>query len=115
MARSATARPFHAQYGYYAHAVGPETAKAPEGWMKRLVPVHIQPRPGSKRTTIAFCMEIHDLVLAKLTAGRARDWEFARVCVEHELCDIAILLERCAAMPLDGMHRDHIAAGLREL
>ncbi|MHB8141744.1 MAG: hypothetical protein ACYDHD_10935 [Vulcanimicrobiaceae bacterium] len=25
--------PFHDLYGYYAHAVGPETAVAPEGWM----------------------------------------------------------------------------------
>jgi hypothetical protein len=24
--------PFHAAFGYYAHGVGPETAKAPAGW-----------------------------------------------------------------------------------
>lgn len=106
---------FHAQYGYYAHAVGPETAKAPEGWMTRLVPVQIPPRPASKRTTIALCMEIHDLVLAKLAAGRDRDWEFARICVDHKLCDITTLLDRCAAMPLDDAHRDHIDASLRNL
>ncbi|MDO8185694.1 hypothetical protein Q5424_15545 [Conexibacter sp. JD483] len=60
-------------------------------------------------------MEIHDLVLAKLAAGRDRDWEFARVCLEHELCDITLLLERCTAMPLDDAHRAHIAASLRDL
>lgn len=106
---------FHAQYGYYAHAVGPETAKAPDGWTERLVPVQIPPRPGSKRTTIALCMEIHDLVLAKLAAGRDRDWGFAQICLEHELCELATLLERCADMPLDDAHRDRIDAGLRDL
>lgn len=104
---------FHAQYGYYAHAVGPETAKAPDGWMSRLVPVEIPPRPASKRTTIALCMEIHDLVLAKLAAGRDRDWEFARICLEHKLCRRETLLERCAEMPLDDAHRGHVDAGIR--
>jgi hypothetical protein len=28
---------FHLAYGYYAHGVGPETAKAPSGWEERLV------------------------------------------------------------------------------
>lgn len=107
--------PFHTQYGYYAHAVGPETAKAPDGWMTRLVAVEIPPRPASQRQAVALCMEIHDLVLAKLAAGRERDWDFARVCLEHQLCVIATLLERCTRMPLDDSDIQHIAAGLRSL
>jgi hypothetical protein len=27
--------PFHRAFGYYAHGVGPETAKAPQGWQQR--------------------------------------------------------------------------------
>ena len=27
---------FHAAFGYYAHGVGPETAKAPRGWQERV-------------------------------------------------------------------------------
>src|ERR671919_227257 len=30
---------FDSSFGYYAHAVGPETAKAPADWEDRLVPV----------------------------------------------------------------------------
>jgi hypothetical protein len=30
---------FDSSFGYYAHAVGPETAKAPSGWEERLVRV----------------------------------------------------------------------------
>jgi hypothetical protein len=102
---------FHAQYGYYAHGVGPETAKAPDGWMTRLVEVRIAARPGSRRAPIAFCLEMHDLVLAKLAAGRERDWEFARVCVHRGLCDVQILLERSDQLPLDAVQR----ARIREL
>ena len=36
--------PFQAAFGYYAHGVGPETAKAPAGWQKRLVRREIPPR-----------------------------------------------------------------------
>jgi hypothetical protein len=41
--------PFHEAHGYYAHGVGPETAKAPKGWQDRLVKREIPPRPGAKR------------------------------------------------------------------
>jgi hypothetical protein len=104
---------FHAQYGYYAHAVGPDTAKAPAGWMTRLVEVPIPPRPASRQAATAWCIEAHDLVLAKLAAGRDRDWEFARICVEHGLCDLATLLERCTDLPLAREDVAHIEAGLR--
>jgi hypothetical protein len=36
---------FQATYGYYAHGVGPETAKAPAGWEGRLVRAEVQRRP----------------------------------------------------------------------
>ena len=37
---------FHRSFGYYAHGVGPETAKAPAGWQDRLVRVEVPPRRG---------------------------------------------------------------------
>jgi Nucleotidyltransferase of unknown function (DUF6036) len=64
--------PFHLAFGYYAHGVGPETAKAPRGWQERLVMREIPPRVTSKRTAVAWCLEPHDLVLSKCAAGRAR-------------------------------------------
>lgn len=69
---------FHSQFGYYAHGVGPETAKAPNGWTQRLVAVHIPARPGSRRETVALCLEVHDLVLP---AGAPRS---ARHCARSE-------------------------------
>jgi hypothetical protein len=41
--------PFHLAFGYYAHGVGPQTAKAPAGWEQRLLRVQIPPRRGSRR------------------------------------------------------------------
>jgi hypothetical protein len=45
---------FHATFGYYAHGVGPETAKAPIGWEQRLVRVPVPPRVGSDRAPVAW-------------------------------------------------------------
>lgn len=73
---------FHSQYDYYAHGVGPETAVGPKGWRDRLIPVEIPPRVGSNRRPVAYCMEMHDLILAKCVAGRDRDWRYAREAVK---------------------------------
>jgi hypothetical protein len=85
--------PFHQTFGYYAHGVGEETARLPEGWRSRLVPVPVGEARG-------LCLEIHDLVLSKWAAGREKDREFASAVVRHGLVDRGILLERLQTMPL---------------
>lgn len=95
---------FHATYGYYAHGVGPETAKAPAGWEHRLVRVEIRPRVGQKSGALALCLEVHDLVLAKCVAGRDRDWEFAEVAIEAGLAHIDELLLRIPGLPAPADH-----------
>jgi hypothetical protein len=66
--------PFHNSFGYYAHGVGPLTAKAPVGWQDRLVGREIPKRVTSKQKAVAWCLELQDLVLSKCVAGRDRDW-----------------------------------------
>lgn len=46
---------FHPTYGYYAHGIGPETAKAPAGWQNRLIEVPIEPRPRRVAIAKAIC------------------------------------------------------------
>jgi hypothetical protein len=78
---------FHETYGYYAHGVGPETASAPAGWEDRLVRLDLpamRPRTG---TVTAWCLEIHDLILAKLAAGRPHDLTFAEDALRAGLAD----------------------------
>jgi hypothetical protein len=91
---------FQRTFGYYAHGVGPETAKLPRGWEDRRVRVDIPPRPGSKRKPVAYCPEIHDLVLSKLVAGRERDIDYARQAKAHDLVDPAVLSERVGDLPV---------------
>lgn len=106
---------FHRSYGYYAHGVGPETAKAPAGWEGRLVRVGVEPRPGSGRTPVALCLEVHDLILAKCAAGRERDWEFARDALMAGLVDAQVLLRRVEGVPLDRRRRTHVREMLEGL
>jgi uncharacterized nucleotidyltransferase DUF6036 len=92
--------PFQRTYGYYAHGVGPETAKLPRGWEDRRARVDVPPRHGSKRKPVAFCPEIHDLVLSKLAAGRERDIDYAREAKAHGLVDPDVLGERVVDLPV---------------
>lgn len=87
---------FDSTFGYYAHAVGPETAKAPAGWEDRLVPVQSE----NTGNAIGWCLEVHDLVLSKCAAGRERDWEFAREALGHGLVDPEELQRRAGDLPL---------------
>jgi hypothetical protein len=104
---------FHETYGYYAHAVGPETAKAPTGWEDRLVILNVPARVASTTTAVAYCLEPHDLILSKLAANRERDWEFAKDAVAARLVDPAILLKRVDHLPVHGDLRATIASSLR--
>lgn len=88
---------FREAFGYYAQGVGPETPAAPAGWQDRLVPI----RNDNTRGATGWCMETHDLVLAKCVAGREKDWRFADAAVEAGLADLATLLARAQDLPLD--------------
>lgn len=108
---------FHLVYGYYAHGVGPETAKAPRGWEERLVrrprSARCVTRPGSDRTVVAWCLEVHDLVLAKCAAGRARDWEYARAAPKAGVVSSEVLLARVRELPVPEETRNHVGAMLQ--
>ncbi|MCA9287197.1 MAG: hypothetical protein KDA05_01350 [Phycisphaerales bacterium] len=93
--------PFHRTFGYYAHGVGPETAVLPEGWKDRLVPLRT---PGTGGAT-GLCLEVHDLAVSKLVAGREKDLAFVAALLQHGLADGAALRERLAATTLDDSRR----------
>jgi hypothetical protein len=82
---------FHSTYGYYAHGVGPETIKAPAGWEARLERLELPAMREKDGTVVAFYLEIHDLVLAKLAAGREHDLVFAEDAIREGLADVGRL------------------------
>lgn len=84
---------FHESFGYYAHGVAPETAILPEGWRDRLVPV----RNENTRGCTGWCLDLHDLAVSKLAAGRDKDIEFLRGMRMEGLIDPATLRTRIKA------------------
>lgn len=77
--------PFHEMNGYYAHAVGPETITAPAGWEERLVRFEAPQIPRASGNAIGLCLSLPDLMLAKLAAGRERDFAFVGDAMRHEI------------------------------
>ncbi|MCC6970825.1 MAG: hypothetical protein IT434_11470 [Phycisphaerales bacterium] len=92
--------PFHATFGYYAHGVSRETATLPKGWELRLV--KFVPPSG---TPVAWCLELHDLAVSKLCAGRPKDSDYIRAMIAHQLADPAIIRARLDETPLDDPSR----------
>lgn len=107
--------PFHRAFGYYGHGVGPETAKAPAGWQERLIRVEVPPRVRSSRRPVAWCLEPHDLVLAKCVAGRERDWQFARDALSTGIVSIEVLRARVCLLPVAVDVQQHIRRILRSV
>jgi hypothetical protein len=102
--------PFEHVYGYYAHGVGPETSVLPAGWEGRLVAV----ANANTRFVRGWCLEVHDLAIAKLVAGREKDIDFVRGLGRHEMARGEVLRERLAVTELDGRVRE-LAAGRIEM
>ena len=88
--------PFHQTFGYYAHGVSQETAILPTGWRQRVVPVHNQNTGGG----IGLCLEIHDLAVSKLVAGREKDVDFLAGLLRHRLVQVPVIRERLAQTTL---------------
>ncbi|MCX6401767.1 MAG: hypothetical protein NTX33_17785 [Propionibacteriales bacterium] len=72
---------FHATFGYYAQGVNVEVAVLPTGWQDRVVVLTSPSTNGAS----GHCLEPHDLVVAKLVAGRMKDLEFADALLHAKL------------------------------
>jgi hypothetical protein len=82
---------FDSTFGYYADGVDFSTVSwAPEGWRDRV----IRFETAATGDAVGLCMEPHDLVVAKLCAGREKDLEFAKGLVQSGLVGREILLQR---------------------
>lgn len=84
-------------FGYSARGVGPETAVAPDGWQQRLVPLV----NDNTRGATGWCMEPHDLVVAKLVAGRDKDIALARAAIVHGIVQVDVLRSRAGTVAGD--------------
>ncbi|MBX3171091.1 MAG: hypothetical protein KF760_27030 [Candidatus Eremiobacteraeota bacterium] len=73
--------PFHDTFGYFAHGVGPETARLAPGWEGRLVPLSNENTHG----VTGLCLSVVDLAISKLAAGRPKDLDYVKILLAHGL------------------------------
>ena len=85
---------FHQSFGYYAHGVDETTATLPSGWMDRLVPIHNDNTAGAT----GWCLEVHDLAISKLVAGREKGLTFLRVLLRERMAAPRVLRERLSTL-----------------
>jgi hypothetical protein len=98
--------PFHETFGYYAQGVAPSTAVLPAGWEARLVAVS----NANTRGATGWCLEVHDLALSKLVAGREKDLSYFAELVAHSMVVSSELETRLLTMPLSDEQRDVVRA-----
>jgi hypothetical protein len=80
---------FQIEKGFYADALGLATVILPTGWPERLQ--NLEDEDGK---TIANVVEIHDIAVSKLIAGREKDFVFLKELFLREYISIEIFLER---------------------
>jgi hypothetical protein len=90
------ASPFHQTFGYYAHGVGEKTAVLPMGSKDRLIPL-ASPATGG---ATGLCLEVHDLAVSKLVAGREKDIQFVAALFRYGLAKPPTVGGRLADTPL---------------
>lgn len=97
---------FHDTFGVYGHGVGLNTAQLPGGWRERLVPL------ANKNTNgvVGYCLETHDLLVAKYLAGRPKDLEFCAAVVAAGFVEEKILKARLADTVCTLEQRDLVVA-----
>lgn len=99
---------FDETFGYYGQGVSISTAVLPTGWQDRLVRFEHVEADGA----VAWCLERHDLALAKLAAQREKDMTFVASLLAAELLEVPVLLERLETLPVNGILRRRIRAFL---
>ena len=80
---------FFKRTGKYADALGLATVTLPPGWRERL-----QPLVDEDGQTLAHCLELYDVAVSKLMAGRDKDWLFLFYLLDEQLITLPPLMER---------------------
>lgn len=93
--------PFYRKHGFYADSVTPELATFPDGWTDRLIPFSNKNTGG----VTAWCVEIHDITVSKLAAGRPKDARYILALLRHELITVKTLRTRIDLLPSESDQR----------
>ena len=79
--------PFNEAFGFYIDGVGKNTATLPDDFSERLIAVSDNDTKGY----VGFCIDPHDLCVAKLVAGRDKDMIFVDALIGQRFVDPRII------------------------
>ena len=79
---------FERTFTYFADGVSPTTATLPRGWEDRLIPIC----NDNTRGATGWCLEVHDIAIAKHVANREKDNRYNRSLWNHGLINARTLL-----------------------
>lgn len=100
---------FHRRFGYYAQGVGPDTATLSKDWLQR---VHrIQNANTGNR--VGYCLDVADLFLSKVAAGREKDREFCMALFEHGYVTPGQVLKMVPSLPVGDKEQRTLRATIR--
>lgn len=97
--------PFARRHGFYVDVVDPEVATLPSGWQRRLNPLHI----GKIKV---LCLDLADLAVSKLAAGRLKDLEFVGALERLGFCSAKKVQNRIRQLT-SARDRQRVRARLR--
>jgi hypothetical protein len=103
--------PFHIRFGYYAHGVGPETVVLPRDFETRLIEIKNENTNGYA----GLCLEVHDLTISKLVAGREKDFSFVRELLRHKMVQPKMLEALIKNLPVNENKRALVTDRLHRL
>ena len=81
---------FDTTHGIHADGVSPTTASLPAGWRTRLFPIR---NPNTNGAT-GWCIEVHDIAIAKYAAGRDKDLRYTGDLWRYGMLDSDTLRQR---------------------
>ncbi len=92
--------PFEELHGYSIDGVSLVTAALPEGWRERLIKVENDNTtgPGGDPQFTGWCLEPHDLCVAKLVALREKDSRFVSALLDAGLVEAVVIAQRLGAL-----------------
>lgn len=79
--------PYHREHGVFVDPVAPSLVLLPSGWEQRLTPL-------CAGNVTAWCLEVNDLVVSKLNAGRLKDYEFINAVLRARLANFDEVVRR---------------------
>lgn len=97
---------FDDTHGIHADGVSIATPVLPAGWRERLVEISNENTNGIR----GLCLEVHDLTVSKLAAGRPKGLEFCDAAARVGLVDAAVVADRIRSTELTPAARARLLA-----